>query len=538
VTGWNIADVLEIVAEEVPDATAVSQGERALTWRELDERADRLLAFLQGRGHTTHEHVAQYLRNCPEYLESMIATIKGAMVPVNTNYRYGPDELAYLWDNADVTAVVFHASYTPTIEAMRARSPRVRTWLWVADASVDATGECPSWATPYDSVVASYDGSPHRPERSGDDLILLYTGGTTGMPKGVMWRQDDLFMLLGAATSGRYGDAQDLAFARTRVARPGRLHLPAAPLMHGAGCFTCIPFLSRGGSVALLESPTFVATELLDVIERRRVASVSWVGEVFARPVLDALRAEPGRWDLSSWRTITSGGMAFTEETKRGLNELLPDLVIADVYGSSEVLSAARSISSTSRGVERNGTFRASAAVTVLRPDGTVVPPGSLEPGLIAFAGRQPLGYYKDAAKTASTFRVVDGRRWSVPGDMATVAEDGTINLLGRGSTCINTGGEKVFPEEVEDALRSHPLVADALVLGLPDDRFGERVAAVVQLEPRADLNDEALRTHVADRLARFKAPRSVLRVDLVPRGPNGKPDLGAARHLFARAEA
>lgn len=527
-TGWNIADVLEVVAREVPDAPAVTQGDRLITWHELDDRSARLAGFLAARGHQPHEHVAQYLRNCPEYLESLVATIKAAMVPVNTNYRYGPDELTYLWDNADATAVVFHGAYTDMVEETRARVSRVHTWLWVDDG----TSPCPDWATPYEQAV-TYAGPPSTHARSGDDLILLYTGGTTGMPKGVMWRQDDLFMVLGAATSGRYGDEQDLDFAATRVARPGRVHLPAAPLMHGAGCFTCIPFLARGGSIALLESASFDAVELLDTVERRAVTSVSWVGEVFARPVLDALRAEPDRWDLSSWRTVTSGGMVFTEETKRGLAALLPDLVIADVYGSSEVLSAARSVSSSGGGLQRPGTFRASTAVTVLGEDHTPLSPGAPEPGLLAFGGRQPLGYWKDESKSAATFRVVEGRRWAIPGDLATLAEDGTITLIGRGSTCINTGGEKVFPEEVEDAVRRFPEVVDVVVIGIPDDRFGEQVAAVVQATPGVELDAEALRKHVASLLARYKAPRHIVQVDLVPRGPNGKPDLPTAKAML-----
>lgn len=533
-TGWNIADVLEVVAQEVPDAPFVSQGDRVQTWRESDARADRVAAFLQERGHAAHEHLAQYLRNCPEYLESWVATLKNAMTPVNTNYRYGPDELAYLWEDADATAVVFHGSYAQVIEGMRAEVPGVRTWLWVDDD----TTPCPDWAVDYERVASSFAGVRLHRDRDGDDLVLLYTGGTTGMPKGVMWRQDDLFMLLGAATSGRYGGEQDLDFARSRVARPGRVHLPAAPLMHGAGCFTCLPILTRGGGVALLASPGFDAIELLDVVERRAVNSVSWVGEVFARPVLDAIRANPGGWDLSSWKTITSGGMAFTQETKRGLGEALPKLTIADVYGSSEVLAAARSVSSSDRGIGRNGTFSAQSSVSVLREDGTVVPPGSSEVGMLAFAGRQPLGYYKDDAKTAATFRVVDGRRWSIPGDMATVSEDGTISLLGRGSTCINTGGEKVFPEEVENALRTHPQVLDAIVVGVDDLRFGETIGAAVQLEPGSEVTDDELREHVRSRLARYKAPRKIERVARAPRGPNGKPDLPAARKLFSLADS
>ncbi|MWA02909.1 AMP-binding protein [Actinomadura sp. LD22] len=527
--GWNIADVLDVVAQEVPDAPAVIQGERRVSWAELDARAEALgAAFLDaGLGHQAK--VALYLRNSPAYVESLLAALKVAMVPVNTNYRYSAGELTYLWDNADAEAVVFDAEFTAVVDEVRHGLPKVRLWLQRADGSGAA---CPDWAVPYDEVAASGRRPATPPVRSGDDLILLYTGGTTGMPKGVMWRQDDVFVLLGNAANGRYGPDQDLEYARRRVASPGRRLLPAAPLMHGAGVFSCVPFLARGGAIVLLEGRSFDAGELLDTVEREQVWSVGWVGDAFAKPVLEALDREPGRWDLSGWRTITSGGVMFSQEVKQGLLAHVPQLLINDVFGASEAITIGSSTTTKDGTSVPTGSFTPRKGMRVIRPDGTDVVPGSGEVGLMAFAGRQPLGYYKDEAKTAATFLVIGGERYSVPGDYAVVAEDGTATLLGRGSACINTGGEKVFAEEVEQVIKRHPDVADAVVVGIPDDRFGEAVTAVVELEPGRAQDPDALVAFVRGDLAGYKAPKRVFFVDQVSRGPNGKADLKDIRSL------
>jgi acyl-CoA synthetase (AMP-forming)/AMP-acid ligase II len=532
VTGWNIADVLDVVAAQVPDSPAVIQGPRRLTWADLDRRAERIAEYLVDAGLQRQDKVAQYLRNCPEYIESMYAALKASLVPVNTNYRYRPAELTYLWQDAEARAVVFGSSYAPVIEQMRHEVPEIRVWLCVDEGD----GRCPSWAVPYEQVPTTPQVDPlRRWQRNGDDLVLLYTGGTTGMPKGVMWRQDDLLVVLGNAANGNYPDEPDLEFARSRVATRGRRHLTAAPLMHGAGCFTCIPILARGGAVVVLENQSFDATELLDTVERESVYSVSWVGDAFARPVLAALQNEPNRWNLESWRVITSGGVLFSDDVKRGLLDRVPGVLIADVYGSSEALAAARSVSTKNddpAAPKSPRAFSRTSSIRVFTEDGRDVQPG--EVGIVAYGGRQPLGYFRDEAKTAAAFRVVGGARFSITGDFATVDADGMITVLGRGSSCINTGGEKVYPEEVEEVLKRHDSVEDVVVLGVPDERLGEQVVAVVETAGAQVLDTEALTAFARAALASYKVPRRMIVVDRVTRGANGKVDYAAARAVFA----
>jgi acyl-CoA synthetase (AMP-forming)/AMP-acid ligase II len=534
-TGWNIADVLEAVAREVPESPALICGDRRFSWSELDTRAENVARHLHGAGLRRQDKVVQYLRNCPEYLESFIAALKASLVPVNTNYRYGPAELTHLWDDADARAVVFAASFTATIEQMREFVPGVLSWLWVDDG----TGTCPSWATPYEGAATETARPPQRGwERDGDDIVLLYTGGTTGLPKGVMWRQDDLFMKLGNASNGRYPDTPDVAYAASRVASRGRRHLPAAPLMHGAGCLTCLPVLARGGAAVLLEQTSFSAEELLDTVEREQVNSVGWVGDAFAKPVLAALDSNPQRWDLASWSIVTSGGVLFSDEVKRGLIRHIPGLLIADVYGASETLEAARSISTAASPQAPARSFTVGNGAAVFNEDDIEVSPGSGEVGRVAFAGRLPLGYYKDPVKSAANFRTLNGRRFSMTGDYATVEADGRITMLGRGSACINTGGEKVYPEEVEEVLKRHPAVEDVAILGVPDDRFGEKIAAAVQLAPGFELDVDDLREHVRAHLAAYKAPRLFVAVEQVTRGASGKVDVPAVRALLQHGAA
>jgi acyl-CoA synthetase (AMP-forming)/AMP-acid ligase II len=524
-TGWNIADVLDVVANQVPDALAVVQGERRYTWREFSDRTDRLAATLLRADIEGQQTVALYTRNRPEYLESFVAALKASLIPVNTNYRYGPAEITYLWQDAQARAVVFEGSFAPVIEQMRADVPEVALWLWVDDGTED----CPPWAVSYERAIDEPAVDGLRRDRSGDDLILLYTGGTTGLPKGVMWRQDDLFVLLANQTGGRYPDEPDLEFARSKVVAPARRHLPAAPLMHGAGCLTCVPFLIRGGAIVMTSSPSFDPIDLLDTIEREQVTSVGWVGDAFAKPVLAALDAEPGRWNLTSWSVVTSGGVLFSDSVKRGLLRHLPDLVIADVYGSTEAVAAARSITTTRESAPVRS-FEVGKAAVVFDDDDRIVAPGSGQVGRVAFSGRLPLGYFRDEAKTASTFRTIDGVRYSFTGDFATVEPDGSISLLGRGSACINTGGEKVFPDEVEEILKRHPSVDDVVVLGLPDDRFGERVTAAIKVTQGFDLDVDVLTSLVRQHLAGYKVPRQITAVGEIQRGPNGKADVTAVR--------
>jgi acyl-CoA synthetase (AMP-forming)/AMP-acid ligase II len=531
VSDWNYADVWEAVADEQPAAPALAQGDRLVTWAELDRRANGVARWLLGLGVARQDSVALYLYNCPEYLEATFAAVKVALVPVNTNYRYADDELAYLWDNADAVAVVFHGAFAERIERVRHRVPRVRGWLWVDDGS----GPCPAWATPYGDVAAGGDRVVAPWGRSGDDLVMLYTGGTTGLPKGVMWRQDDLFARMNAAGFRRYDEDEGVAAVRRSLAEagPGMTLLPACPLMHGTGGFTANECLSEGGQVVLLAGRHFDPVELFDAVARHRVNGLVIVGDPFARPMLAALDAEPGRWDLSSLVGIVSSGAMWSESIKEGLLRHHPDMVLIDAFSSSEAVGMGASVSSAGQAAP-TAAFVLGPGVVVLGSDDRPLLPGSDEVGVLALGGRNPLGYYKDPEKSDATFRTVDGVRYSIPGDYARVRPDGSIHLLGRGSASINTAGEKVYPEEVEEVLKVHPHVADAVVVGVPDDRFGELVVAVVEPADGSTPEEAALVAHVKDHLASYKAPRRVRVVPSIGRAPNGKVDYRRQRREAA----
>jgi fatty-acyl-CoA synthase len=524
-SGWNLAEIWERIADKFPDAPAQVQGDRRYSWREFDQRSDGLAATLLAAGAQHQDKVALYLYNAPEYLEGVFAAFKASLVPVNTNYRYVADELAYLWDNADAVAVVFHATFTETIEQVRDRVPKVRTWLWVDDGS----GPCPEWATPYEDAAASATGRVVGAQpRSGDDILMIYTGGTTGMPKGVMWRQDDLIratcstglpMLLSDPEDvGGYDGVLDA------LGQPGSPGLPACPLMHGTGWFTAHIYLCMAGTVVTLVDRKFNVVELLDTIERERVGALTIVGDAFAKPILRALDAEPDRWDLSSLALISSSGVMWSEPVKEGLLRHQPNMFLVDAFSSSEAIGLGQSTSAVGMDAQ-TARFKLGENAIVVTEDGRRVEPGSGEKGRVAVGGTTPIGYYKDPEKTAATFVTLEGRRYSMPGDWATVDEDGTINLLGRGSVCINTGGEKVFPEEVEEALKEHSGVYDAVVVGVPDDKFGEAIFAVVQPNEAGAPSDADLIAHVKERLAAYKAPKRVLWVDTIDRAANGKVD-------------
>ncbi len=530
-TGWNFADIFEAHAARFPDATALVHADRRISWRQFDRRADGLAAAMLAAGLQRQATVAHYLYNSPEYLETTAACCKASLVPVNTNYRYTDDELLYLWDNADAEAVVLHATFVPTVERIRHRLDKVRAWFWVDDAS----HPCPAWAIPYEAAAGGPDGSPTRTApawgRSGDDLMMLYTGGTTGYPKGVMWRQDDIVMLLDQNARHPLPPEPSAAALEARVAKPGIVAIAAAPLMHGTGMFNAVNTLMLAGSVVTLEGRHFDAEALLDAIDRERVTSMSIVGDAFAKPIVRALDAHPGRWDFSSMRVMISSGVMWSAETKAALLRHNPRLLMLDSLGSSEAMGMASSTTDGSSGAQ-TASFRLSPNTRVITEDGRDVVPGSGEQGLIALRGRVPVGYYKDEAKSAATFRVIDGVRYSIPGDWASVESDGTLKLLGRGSQCINTGGEKVFPEEIEEALKHHPAVLDAAVVGVPDERFGEAVTAIVELRPGSEVDDAGLIAHVRGHLAAYKSPKRIIRVDSVGRAPNGKLDYRRLKEL------
>jgi fatty-acyl-CoA synthase len=535
---WNFGTIFESVADAIPDSPALVQDERRRTWRELDERAARLAASFRALGLGPGSKVAFYLYNCNEYLEALFATFKLRAVPANVNYRYTADELAYLLENSDAEVVVFHGSLGDRVGAVRDSKLKVRAAVQVDDGSPLVDG-----ALRYEDLIAAHEPM-ERIERSGDDLVFLYTGGTTGMPKAVIWRHEDLFGALAPLAYSFFGldmpeDSTEAGSRALKVHESGLVpvHLPASPLMHGTGQFSTLQALFLGGTIVTLESRHFDPHELWRVVQRERVTQIAIVGDAFAKPMLRALdeadaRGEP--YDLSSLVLVISSGVMWSESVKRELIERHP-VIAYDSLGSSEGVGFANAITTTDSKGE-TAKFSVGPNTKVFTDDGREVKPGSGEVGYLAVGGNIPLGYFKDPEKTAETFREVDGRRYSIPGDYATVEEDGTITLLGRGSVSINSGGEKIFPEEVEEAVKQHPSVADAVVVGVPDERFGEAVAAVVALAPgRSADEDEISEAVERSGLARFKRPRHVVVVDTVPRGPNGKADYAWARET-ARA--
>ena len=538
---WHHADILEAIAEHQPEAPAQAfidplggGPSRRYSRAEMHRRANGVAATLIERGVKRQDKVAQYLYNVPEYLESALACFKASLVPVNTNYRYVEGELLYLWDNADVVAVVFHGCFASRIEALRARMQAIHTWLWVDDGS----GPCPEWAIPYEQAAAQ---SPAAGDslafeapwpRSGDDLWLLYTGGTTGMPKGVMWRLDDLWQI---SNDGRL-DPFDLS-GGVEGLKPQfdellmrRISLPACPLMHGTGFLTALGGMLNGGCVVTLANRRFDAVATLEAITAEGINAMAIVGDAFARPMVLALDEQPGRFDLSSLEVVVSSGAMWSAEVKRSFLRYCPaETVLTDSLGSSESIGMGRS-DSTAGEASETASFVLGDSASVLDDDGRKVEPGSGVLGRIAVTGHIPLGYYKDPEKTAAMFVEVDGVRYSMAGDYATVEEDGSLKLYGRGSACINSGGEKIFPEEVEEVLKTHPSVRDAVCVGVPDERFGQAVTAVVELDAPERFSEPDVIGWVKRELASYKAPKRVLVRDSVGRAANGKADYNGLR--------
>jgi 3-oxocholest-4-en-26-oate---CoA ligase len=516
---WAFADVWETVASTVPDRLALAHGDKRITWRDFDVRADGIAAALLDAGLDRQDKVALYLHNAPAYMESVYAALKAGLVPVNTNYRYTGGELVQLWTDADAAAVVFHGAFAAQAEAVRASCPDVKVWLFVDDGEAD----CPSWAISYETAAQSpAKRSAMTQDRSGDDQILIYTGGTTGLPRGVMWRQHDLFM---ASNTTSDPEIADLDHIRSRLAgATPPVGLPAAPLMHGTGFVFAATILNRGGTVVTLPGKSFDVAQLLDAITHEGVTDICIVGDAFCRPIVDALDLEPERWNLSRLRVVSSSGMAWSTNVKERLLVHAPNALLIDFLNSSEASGMGRALSS-SRKSTKGARFQLGKNACVIDEAGRPIAMGSGEAGRVAVRGYLPLGYYKDPEKSAATFPVIDGVRYSIPGDLATVDDDGTITLLGRGSTCINTGGEKVFPEEVEEAIKSHDGIMDALVVGVPHPRFGQMVTAAVEWAVGASPDEKALLDHLRGRLARHKIPRALMPMESLGRGPNGKAD-------------
>ncbi|HEY7105248.1 MAG TPA: acyl-CoA synthetase [Acidimicrobiia bacterium] len=531
---FNLADLWEAVADAVAEREAVVFGRRRLTYAQTEARANQLAHHLSGAGLGPGDHVALLLYNCPEYLEGMLAAYKIRAVPINVNYRYMEDELRYLLDDCDAKAIVFHREFAPMLAALRPTLPRLTHYVAVDDGS-GADGLDELAAVGYEDALARAPAARDFGPRSGDDLYVLYTGGTTGKPKGVMWRAEDIFF--GALGGGNLGGAP--------ITRPeeivealdsGRRTLPACPLMHGTAHWFALGTFYAGGTVVLSTDHRLDALRLWELIARERVTFLVIVGDAFARPLVEALDDLDPALDLTSLTVVLSGGAILSPSIKERWVETLPGTILIDGFGSSEAGGQGSSITAAGGTVERAPRFQVDDATTVLDARFRPAPVGVV--GKLARRGHVPIGYYKDPDKTATTFPVIDGVRWSVPGDDARIEEDGAITVLGRGSVSINTGGEKVYPDEVEAVVKAHPAVFDAVIVGAPDERWGERIVAVVQLRDGATLTSADLTDHVRRHLASYKAPRDLVLVDTVVRSPSGKPDYRWARDAAITARA
>jgi len=527
-SSWNDGDILDGVEKVVPgDRAALIHGDRVIPWREFGRRTNNLAAALLALGAAPGDKIGFYMRNRAEYCEGIAAAFKARLTHVNVNYRYVDNELIYLLDNADAAVVIYAAEFAPRVAAIRAQLPLVKAWIEVADGHAGDPA-----AQRYDDLVDHGDGAALALERSGDDLLFLYTGGTTGMPKGVMWRHDDLWRVTGAGGNPRLGvpPASDLAeyVGRVRV-DPPPVSLPLPPLMHGTGLLSAVGAMARGGTCVTLSGRSFEPLEALAAIDRHRVTNVTIVGDAFAAPMVNALDAHPGRFDFSSVRLINSSGVMWTRAVKAGLLRHNQELLLADGFSSSEAIGLGSSVMTRDEEIEA-AKFTLGPTCKVFTEDHREVLPGSGESGMVAVSGNLPIGYYKDETKTAKTFPVINGVRYSIPGDWVRVEADGSLTLLGRGSNCINTAGENVYPAEAEEAPKHHPAVFDALVVGLPDEKWGQAITAVVQLEPGHALDEHVLRQFVHERLAGYKVPKRIFARQDLERAPNGKANYALIR--------
>jgi 3-oxocholest-4-en-26-oate---CoA ligase len=516
---FNLADLFERVADTAPDRLALVAGEDRLTYAQLDERSNRVAHSLIDAGALPGRHVGIHAYNGAPWVEAMLGCFKARLVPVNVNYRYVVEELRYLFDNADLVALFFESQFGSRIAPVLPDLPQLTYLARIADGTEGDDGIA---AVDYESTLAAVSPARDFGPRSPDDRYILYTGGTTGMPKGVIWRQEDIFFAaMGGGNYGGTGIETPEAIEQSVAASPA-VTLALAPLMHGNAQWTMFNCLFSGGTLVLSTDRRFDPAAIWQLIAAEAVNTISLVGDAMARPLVDALAGEPAPASLFA---IVSGGAILSPTIKTQMHEVMPQVLVLDSFGASET-GANGVVETTASGPK----FHMQDSTTVVGDDYRPVAPG--ESGWLARRGHVPIGYYKDEKKTAATFVEVDGLRWAIPGDLAVLELDGTITVLGRGSQSINSGGEKIFPEEVEAALKSHPAVFDALVVGVPDARWGERVVAIVQFRPGATATLSELVEHCRTVIADFKVPRALFPVAEVARQPSGKPDYRWAKGI------
>ena len=535
----NIADLAEHAIDAVPDRVALISGDETLTYAELEERANRLAHYLIDQGVKKDDKVGLYCRNRIEIVIAMLGIVKAGAILVNVNFRYVEGELKYLFDNSDMVALVHERRYSDRVANVLPETPNVKTILVVEDGTEEDFQR-------YGGVEfysALEQGSPERDfgPRSEDDIYLLYTGGTTGFPKGVMWRHEDIYRVLFGGTDFATGEpiADEYGLANQAKESGPMVRYPIPPMIHGATQSATWMALFSGQTTVL--EPEFDADKVWRTIHEHKVNLLFFTGDAMARPLLDALLAhqdEGNTYDLGSLFLLASTAALFSTSLKEKFLELLPDRIITDSIGSSETGFGGSSV--VAKGQSHTGGPRVTIDknTKVLDEDGNEVQPGSGKRGVIAKCGHIPVGYFKDEKKTAETFKTFNGVRYAIPGDFAEVEADGTVTMLGRGSVSINSGGEKIYPEEVEAALKGHPDVFDALVVGVPDPRFGQHVAAVVHPREGAKPRLGDLDTFVRKEIAGYKVPRSLWLVDEGKRSPAGKPDYRWAKDVTEQRPA
>jgi len=518
-TTFNLAELYESVADAVPDRLAIVTPARRLTYGELDERATRLAQHLRGAGVGAGDHVGLHLQNGTEYMEGMLAAFKLRAVPVNINYRYVERELEHLYGSLDLVALLVHRRFAATAAAVVPKVARLRHVVVVEDGSGEPSPD--EWPE-YEGVLAAAPSARDFEGRSDDDVYIACTGGTTGLPKGVLWRHEDIFFasMGGGDPTTFAGPIKTPDELVERIPETGLVGVVTPPLMHVSAHWAAFNLLYGAGRLVMPTPGSLDAAEVWRLVADEGANLLVLVGDAMARPLMEHLAAHPS--DSSSLFVIGSGGAILSPATKHWMKELLPNVIVVDGFGSTETGVTGNDAGGAPSGV---ATFKMDDTTAVLDDDLQPVEPGSGQIGRLARRGRIPLGYYNDPEKTAATFVEKAGVRWVLPGDMASVADDGTIVMHGRGSVSINTGGEKVFPEEVESAIVGHPAVADVLVVGVPDDRWGQRVTAVVSLKPGASLTLDELQAHCRNEVAGYKVPRQMTVVPSVVRSPSGKAD-------------
>ncbi len=542
---FNLAQLNEDLAGALADRECIIQGDRRLTYAEVRDRTRRLGNYLRSRGLGCHtersalsgwesgqDHLGLYLYNCPEYLEGMLGAYKARVAPFNVNYRYVEEELVYLLQESSARACIYHAAFAPMLAKVRAELPQLEVLIQVADASGNALLE---GAVDYEAALAEASDAAPPDDLSPDDLYILYTGGTTGMPKGVLWRQSDIyFAALGGTMPAGMGEHQSMETVLQMTAAAPR-NLPAPPFMHGAAHWAAFNCFHTGGTVIIQnDTERMDPDDIWSTVEREKAQVLLIVGDAFARPLLDQL--DRTTYDLSSLNLLVSGGAVLNVKYKEALLEKIPHLSIFDGIGSSETGSQAVNMSSKGTGAS-TGAFLPQPGNCVLSEHlDRVLEVGDEEIGWFARAGRVPLGYLGDEQKTARTFPVAGGVRYSVPGDRARQLADGQIEVLGRDSVTINSGGEKIFAEEVEQALKHHPSVYDAVVVGRPSERWGQEVVALVRIRDGYEADEAALLEEAGKHLARYKFPKAFLFLDEIVRSPSGKADYRWAKEQAVRA--